>query len=199
MRFLSRVPVLVWFLIPTLVIVVVGVFAISKMSSTTKDESKPEKVSSPVEGTVDFSIVSQVHIAEGTNGSEFNSNPPSSGPHWPSPAAKGIYDTPLPDERTIHNMEHGYVWIAYIPAKSGSDATAEAQKEGLSEEDVNKLKDIVKADDYKLIMTPRAANDTKIAMVAWGRVLKLDNLDEQKVKDFIRTYRNRGPEKTMEE
>ncbi|MBI2598945.1 DUF3105 domain-containing protein, partial [Candidatus Curtissbacteria bacterium] len=50
----------------------------------------------------------------------------------------------------------------------------------------------------KIVLAPRAANDSKIALVAWGRLLKLDEINEQKVKEFIRTYRNRGPEKTPE-
>ncbi|MBI2012813.1 DUF3105 domain-containing protein, partial [Candidatus Curtissbacteria bacterium] len=44
----------------------------------------------------------------------------------------------------------------------------------------------------------REANDAKIACVAWGRVLTLDEPDYGKIEDFIRTYRNRGPEKTPE-
>lgn len=180
---MNRVPILVWFLIPTFIAVGAGVWFFSK--NQTMDESKvlgeAEKVSTPVEGTVDYEIVGRNHISAGTAGSGYNSNPPSSGPHWPEPAKNGIYDTPLPDEQLIHSMEHGYVWIAY----SGDIG-----------EDKNRLATIVSDDDWKVLMTPRDKNDSKIALTAWGRVLKMDQLDENKVKDFIRTYRNRGPEKT---
>ncbi len=180
---LSRVPLLVWFLVPTLIAVVIGVWFFSKSNlGQTQDESKPEPVSKSVERTQDFPIVARNHISEGTTGSGYNSNPPSSGPHWPSPAKNGIYDTAEPDERYIHNLEHGYIWVSYR-TDAGDDA-------------INKLKDIVRADGWKIVMTPRGKDDAKIALAAWGRVLNMDNLDEKKVKDFIKTYRNRGPEKT---
>ena len=180
---LSRVPLIVWILIPTAIVIGLGVWFFTKSSANQpKDETKVEAVSKPVEGTIDYPIVSREHISEGAGGSGYNSNPPSSGPHWPSSAKNGIYDVAEPDERYIHDLEHGYIWVTYKP-----DA---------GNETINKLKEIVKADDWKTVMTPRDKNDAKIALVAWGRVLNMDSLDEVKIKDFIKTYRNRGPEKT---
>ncbi len=199
---LGRVPLLVWFLLPTFIIVGVGVWFLGRggaINGGNKDSTKPEAVSRPVQGTVDYTIVSRTHIAEGTTGSGYNSNPSSSGPHWPSPAQKGIYDTAEADQRYIHNLEHGYIWISYRPPNDTQSATNSAGlKSGASQDDINKLKDIVKQDDWKIVMTPRDKDDAKIALAAWGRVLNMDSLDEQKVKDFIRTYRNRGPERTPE-
>jgi len=182
----SRIPLLVWFLVPTLILVVVGVWFLSKSSTSTKPEDSkvPEAVSTPVEGTVDYDIVSRDHIAQGTNGSGYNSNPPSSGPHWQGPAKNGFYDTALPDQQLIHNLEHGHIWIAYKP-----DAGDEIK---------NRLKEIAQKEDWKVVVAPREANDAKIASVAWGRVLKMEDPDYEKIEDFIRTYRNRGPEKTPE-
>lgn len=181
----SRVPVLVWFLIPTVIILIAGVFVVTKMGSTPKtDETKPEAVSKEVEGTSVYNIISREHISEGTNGSGYNSNPPSSGPHWASPAGKGVYDTTLADEKVIHNLEHGYVWIAY--------------KKEIGDDAIKQLEDLVRQDDYKIVMVPRETNDSKIALVAWGRVLAMDSFDIEKCKEFIRTYRNRGPERTQE-
>lgn len=185
---MNRVPLLVWFLVPTLLLMGIGVWFFTKtpgqMSESKSGEVLPAAVSKPVEGTVDFEIVGRNHITQGTAGSGYNSDPPSSGPHWPSPAKNGVHNEQVADQQAIHNLEHGHVWIAYRPdidegAKSG-------------------LKKIVEDDDWKVVMAPRAKNDTKIALVAWGRVLKIDEPDYQKVKDFIRTYRNRGPEKTPE-
>lgn len=181
---LNRVPLLVWFIIPTVIILGVGVWFFSKSPSTkVDDETKPASVSQPVEGTVDHVIEGRNHTAQGIT-QFYNTNPPSSGPHWPNPAKNGIYDNPLPDEQIVHNLEHGYVWISYKP-----DA---------GDEVINKLKEIVKKDDWKVILEPREKNEQTIALAAWGRTLNLAELDEQKVEDFIRTYRNRGPEKTPE-
>lgn len=180
-----RIPVFVWFLIPTLVLIIAGAIVLSNSSLTkSKDESQPTEVSSSVEGVEEFEIVGRQHIAEGTSGSGYNSDPPTSGSHWPAPVKNGIYEDQIPDERTIHNLEHGYVWITY--------------KNEISPEDKRKLEEIVRKDDWKIIISPREKNENSIILVAWGRLLRLDNLDQQKVEDFIRIYRNRGPERTPE-
>jgi len=181
-----RVPLLVWFLIPTFLIVGLGAWFLSKTSTTPSKEGEvlPAAVSNPVEGTQDFEIVGRNHIPGGTFGSGYNSNPPSSGPHWASPAKNGFYDSALPDEQLIHNLEHGHVWIAYKP--------------DVGEEIKNELKKIAEDEDWKVVVASRDKNETKIACVAWGRVLKMDEPDFDKIRDFIKTYRNRGPEKTPE-
>lgn len=182
-----KVPILVWFLIPTFILVGAGVWFFSKnphMGSDSSGEVLPAQVSSPVEGTQDYEIVGRNHITQGTLGSGYNSNPPSSGPHWPAAAKNGAYENPLPDEQLIHDLEHGYVWISYKP--------------DISQDVKNQLKEIVEKDDWKVVLCPREKNDSQIALVSWGRVLKLDQFDAVKVKDFVRTYRNRGPEKTPE-
>ena len=188
MNLIRRIPLLVWVLIPTVLILGVGIWFFTrpsvlgeKMSEGT-GEAKPVAVDKPVEGTVEFDIVGRNHIAQGTTGSGYNSNPPTSGPHWDGPAKNGSYDSPLADEQAIHNLEHGNVWISY--------------KNDVSDDVKNELKKIVGDDDWKVILSPRDTDETKIALAAWGRLLKMDEADYGKVKDFIKTYRNRGPEKT---
>lgn len=182
---LARVPILVWFLLPTLVIVSVGIIFISKSNiGKAEDTSKPVPVSKNVPGTQEFAIVGREHIESGTPGGNYNSDPPTSGPHWNGPANKGVYDKEFPDEQLIHNLEHGYIWISYKP--------------GVGDDVINKLKAIVEKNDWKIVMEPREKDDAKIILAAWGRLLKMDDLNENTVRDFINTYRNRGPEKTTE-
>ena len=119
------------------------------------------------------------HVADGTK-VNYKTNPPSSGDHYNEPANWGVYDHEIPDEATVHNLEHGGVWIAYKPE---IDKTAKA-----------KLIEITKSNG-KVILTPRAKNDSPIALVSWGRVYKTDTLNEDMIKDFILKYRNTGPEK----
>ncbi len=183
---IDRVPLLVWFLLPTFLVVGIGVWLFSKNPSILgerADEDKPAAVSNPVSGTYDYPIVGRNHITQGTSGSGYNSNPPSSGPHWPNPVKNGVYDSTLPDEQFIHNLEHGYVWISY--------------KSDIGDEVKNKLKEIVVKDDWKVVLEPRDQNESAVSLVAWGRVLKLDTADDR-VEAFIKTYRNRAPEKTPE-
>lgn len=46
-------------------------------------------------------------------GVEYNSNPPTSGTHFPMWAKKGMYDRLISDGYLIHSMEHGYVIMWY--------------------------------------------------------------------------------------
>ncbi len=43
----------------------------------------------------------------------WNTDPPTSGPHYAIPALFGAYDTPLQLARVVHDLEHGGVYILY--------------------------------------------------------------------------------------
>jgi hypothetical protein len=128
-----------------------------------------------------FPILSRDHIAVGSSHEAYNSNPPTSGQHYDQPARLGLYDKELPDERVIHNLEHGEIWISYHPR--------------VKDQVFDKLKSIMTA---KTVITPREKNDTDIAIAAWGRLdtfnLEGGSLDEQRIKDFISRYVGTGPE-----
>jgi len=121
------------------------------------------------------------HIAVGSQLPEYTSNPPTSGPHYGQTARSGFRDEALPDQNIIHNLEHGDIWIAYHPR--------------IAEEIVEELKQFGAA---KVIITPREANETDIAVAAWGRLdifdIKNDTMPIERVKDFIKRYTNKGPE-----
>lgn len=127
-----------------------------------------------------FSSQGQEHIDPGSSHPAYNSNPPSSGWHYPRPAQSGIYDTEFSDEQLIHNLEHGHIWIAYKP--------------DTSKDQIELLANIAKSYGSKVIMAPRKENDTSIAVVAWQHVFKLTVVDEAQIKNFIDAYRGRGPE-----
>lgn len=183
---MRRIPLVVWFILVTLLVLGVGVWFFSRsQGSGTMQEGTDLSivpVNTPVEGTVEYKIASRNHVSTGTKVTNYNSNPPNSGDHWDQPAKNGVYDKELPDEQLVHNLEHGHVWISYKP-----DVGDETKK---------KLEEIVKDDDWKVVLAPRSANESVIALVSWGRVFKMDEADFEKIKNFIKTYRNRGPEKT---
>ncbi|OGE82497.1 MAG: hypothetical protein A3B10_00275 [Candidatus Doudnabacteria bacterium RIFCSPLOWO2_01_FULL_44_21] len=124
----------------------------------------------------------QLHIDQGSfDHPAYNSNPPTSGWHWPQAAEWGIYKATQPDEQLIHNLEHGGVWIAYKPGS-------------VDEQTVNLLQDFAKR-YRKVIVEPREANDAAIALAAWTHLDKLDQYDESQILRFIASYYDRGPEK----
>lgn len=132
--------------------------------------------------SVAYSIQGRDHIADGETHPPYNSNPPSSGSHYAVPARGGFYEEFLPDEQAIHNLEHGDVWIAYRP--------------GIGDNAKKTLKSF--AGQY-IVVSPRPENEGDVSLVAWGRVdtfdIENEFVDEGRIRDFIRRYDNRGPEK----
>lgn len=126
-------------------------------------------------------VMGEEHINIGSPLPEYNSNPPTSGPHYEQTARSGFREEEIPDQHIIHNLEHGDVWIAYHPR------IADSAKEA--------LKQFAAA---KVIITPREANDADIALAAWGRLdtfdLENNAMPVTRIKDFIRRYTNKGPE-----
>ena len=53
---------------------------------------------------VAFTELARDHIPVGSARPAYNSNPPTSGPHYDTPAAWGFYDKELPDEQLVHNL-----------------------------------------------------------------------------------------------
>jgi len=127
-----------------------------------------------------FNILGREHIQNGATHSQYNSNPPTSGWHYSQPANFGVYKQELPDENILHNLEHGGIWISYKP--------------DIDEDIKSKLEDIGKNNSGSVVVSPRAANDSNIAVASWGRLLKLDNIDENQIKLFIKMNKNRSPE-----
>ncbi len=127
-----------------------------------------------------FKAQSRDHIKPGDKHDAYNSNPPTGGWHYPEPAPTGVYTHEIDDETLIHNLEHGHIWISYKP--------------DLDPAVVQKLKDIAYRFHSKIIMAPRAKNDSPIALGAWEYLLKLDTYDEAKILGFIKAHRGKGPE-----
>ena len=138
--------------------------------------TRPEK---PMHGTVS-PILGRDHIPIGTAHPQYNSNPPTSGSHYAKEAEWGVYQNELPDEQLVHNLEHGGIWISYKP---NIDPAIKAKLDLIG----NRYKETV-------IVTPRAKNDSMIALASWGRLEKLDNFDEAEIINFIDANKNKSPE-----
>src|SRR2546428_4170650 len=67
----------------------------------------------PQRNVVDYSEQGREHIFPGQQHPPYNSDPPTSGWHFPQPADWGYYNGDLPDELVVHNLEHGGIWISF--------------------------------------------------------------------------------------
>ncbi len=138
-----------------------------------------ERLKIPLKGQ-EIAVESRNHVPDGTE-IQYNSNPPAAGSHYATTAHSGIYETPPPDGNLVHSLEHGAVILWY--------------KTGLPPDDIEKLKKVYyEASGGKKIMTPRESLDVPVAISSWGRVLKLQTIEEKQIKDFFETNHDRAPE-----
>ena len=126
-------------------------------------------------------ITGRTHFPQGTP-IHYSTNPPAEGNHYPNPQPAGLYTTPPPDGNLVHSLEHGAVILWYNPKK-------------LSLSQINTLKGIFnKAPGDKDIMVSRTSMDVSVALTSWGRILKLQSIDEKTIDAFFSTNVDRGPE-----
>ncbi|OGE64117.1 hypothetical protein A3J13_00670 [Candidatus Daviesbacteria bacterium RIFCSPLOWO2_02_FULL_36_8] len=92
------------------------------------------------------------------------------------------------------NMTAGSEGLAHIKLsdmpKSFSDGSCDVLK--------NQIKSYIEKNNHKLIGMPRAGMDSPLILTAWGRILKLNSFKEDQIKGFVNTFRDNGPEATVE-
>lgn len=152
--------------------------ATKKSPERVEYEQKVETVS--LEGKVqEFSIEGREHISRATPVT-YNTNPPTSGNHFAEAESWGVYGKEIEDKAAVHSLEHGGIWISY---------------KDVDEETVKVLNELGRENPHSVVVSPRATNDTPIAVVSWGRMMKLDKLNKALIQKYIETYINQGPEK----
>jgi hypothetical protein len=128
------------------------------------------------------------HVEPGQTHAAYNSTPPTSGPHYSSPANWGKYDNGLPEETWIHNMEHGGVVFLWNCPQGCPELTSTLEA---------LLKDRSVFSKYgyaKFIMVPYTKIPNKLTLVAWNYYLPLNDYDDAAVRKFIKAHQDNGPE-----
>jgi len=119
---------------------------------------------------------------------KWNTDPPTSGPHYATAAVFNIYEDELEVARVVHNLEHGGVFVFY-----GRDVPAAT---------VEQLRGFY--DDHKAgtIMAPLDRLGDEFALGAWvvhggpamGYLAKCKSFDEGALAGFFRAFQFKGPE-----
>ena len=114
----------------------------------------------------------------------YRTNPPAGGNHSPSPAAPNVYREPPPDEQVVHSMEHGDIVLWHKP-----DAAPEV---------LDQLRGVADRFEGDVLVVPRASMRTPVAATAWHRRLLCPAFERPAFDLFVRSYRDKGPEKVPE-
>lgn len=104
---------------------------------------------------------------------EFGMDPPAGGPHWAVWLNCGIYTEPQQNERAVHDLEHGAVWVTYNPDKVRGDA-------------LDALRDRIP--DTYAVLSPYPGLDAPVVASAWGAQLKLKGVDDKRLDGFMQKY-----------
>jgi hypothetical protein len=126
---------------------------------------------------------------------KWNTDPPTSGPHYPVTAVYGEYDTPLQIAQVVHNLEHGGVFILY-----GDD---------VPEATISQLSALYNDDPRGMLLAPYPKLADKIALGAWtvpddfedgdttgtAYLATCPRYDEDAFRTFRDDLRFRGPER----
>jgi Protein of unknown function (DUF3105) len=99
-------------------------------------------------------------------------SPPFGGEHDPTWAdcTGTVYSGQIRSENAVHSLEHGAIWITYRP--------------GLSQGDVDKLKEKVEGTDF-MMLSPYEGLKTPVSLQAWGFQLFVDSVDDERIDEFI--------------
>jgi uncharacterized protein DUF3105 len=129
------------------------------------------------------------HVQELAKNFLYNSFPPTSGPHFPTPAVYNVYDQPVPEIRLVHNLEHGAIVVQY-----GSKVTQAAVQQIVAWYAKSPLGMVVAplaTNASELHATPPPGADKKIFLTAWTHVATCSAFDEKAFTNFRDDYR--GP------
>lgn len=118
------------------------------------------------------------HVLPGDPMPVYNSDPPTSGPHFSSLPRPGVHIEPVDKRLQVHFLEDGGVIVQYKCA--GPEACPELESQ---------LRRIVERYPDKVLLAPYPTMDRMIALTAWTRIDKFDDFDEERIVRFINRWR----------
>ncbi len=111
--------------------------------------------------------------------------PPSSGTHRPMWGVWGEYEF-LPEQRWLHNLEHGGIAFLYHPC--APPALIEALRA------VALAKPADATGPFRWVMTPYPGLPSAIALVSWGHVYEASCVEPAELQTFIADHYRKAPE-----
>ena len=134
-------------------------------------------------------VMESPHIDTNSDPGQYNSDPPTSGPHYPDEGEAGFFDSNIykyPAGYLVHNLEHGYIIYWY-----NCDLLSESSCTELK----TQLKQVINdLGQTKVIAYPWPSIDVPVVATSWGRLQKFEVFDADQAKAFYRANLNRAPE-----
>lgn len=164
--------------------------------STRSDASVPVLVDAACGAAIEaHDILASPHV-DTVRPSDYNSNPPSSGPHYPVWARWGVFEEPIDRGYLVHSLEHGAVVLSYRCANRAAcpethDALAafamRLPPEPICLEMGLRRRIIVVPD-------PQLDPSVTVAGAAWGVTYRANCVDPSSLETFVLGTTGRAPE-----
>jgi len=141
----------------------------------------------PLPGTV-YPPLGNTHIDVGGAHPTYNSNPPTSGWHYPTWPQRGIWTAVLPEEWLLHFQEHAGVVVHYNPDKLPSDQVTALRS--IVNQELNRGQGLV-------VMAPDPNIPQPLAVTSWQHLVSFDAVtgNGSKIQDAVeRLQCNYDPE-----
>ena len=118
-----------------------------------------------------------VHVLPGAPAPEYRTDPPTSGPHTPSPVTEAVRDEPVPAPIQVGILEEGRVLVQH----HGLSGPERAEVEGLAGDEV--------------VVAPAEAlpGEASVVATAWVSKQVCDGVDVDVLRTFVDDHRGGGP------
>ena len=147
---------------------VLGLLIMGALVAYTVNESNKPGQGVPQQPSPHLAAVDSPHTP-------YNSDPPTSGPHFKDVPSWGVHTEAIVKELQVHALEDAGVVINYRP--------------GLDQTTVDRLAELTRSYDKEVLMSPYEGLSNAIVVTAWTRIDRMDTFDEARIKRFINAYK----------
>ncbi len=118
-----------------------------------------------------------VHVVGDETEIEYTSDPPTSGPHQPAPAASGVEEDPLPRPVQVGILERGDVLLQHDPGIPAEERAALEELAG-----------------GRVVVAPNPDLPDPVVATAWLFKRRCDAVDTSALRTFVDERVGQGPE-----
>lgn len=133
---------------------------------------------------LDLSEEGSTHLESREDAPKYETDPPTSGDHWPAQLADGAFSEHPDPIYSVHSLEHGRIALQYSPE--------------LSEKEQLELKGLFDESPEGMLFFPNPDMEHEVAATAWTQLLACDTYKGRAaidaIRDFRDIYRGQGPE-----
>lgn len=139
-------------------------------ASIQEKNAAAEAAKRPIDGVQTYAGLSRNHVQDAV---AYPQEPGVGGDHAAVWTNCGTYTDPVNEQRAVHALEHGAVWLSYNPALPAAEIT--------------KLADLAGNSSY-LLLSPNPDQTEPVTATAWGTQLSAQDGGDARLRTFIQKY-----------